>query len=151
MAMSEAVHLCLSNIPDMSHPSSSSSFQPLFNAALQEYTNQTGIKLDDHPIAKQLQNCDSVASISSLLQEQAQRFREFREDGKIMKSLNSAIHVLYTLSTSTTLGEGIGIVCQKVPYFHSFSMICVPQPFPPAKAVFAAFAILLAVRLISPF
>ncbi len=98
----------------MSHGSSSSSFQPLFNAALQDYTNQTGIKLDDHPIAKQLENCDSVGSISSLLQEQARRFRDFRgEDGKIMKSLKSAIHVLSTLSTSTTLGEGIGIVRQK--------------------------------------
>jgi len=95
----------------MSQLSSSLSFQPLFNAALQDYANQTGTRLDEHPIAKQLQNCDSVESISSLLQEQPRRFREFRgEDGKIMKSLKSVIHVLYTLSTSTALGEGIGLV-----------------------------------------
>ena len=28
-----------------------------------------------------------------------------------MKSLKGAVQVLYTLSTSTVLGEGIGIVC----------------------------------------
>jgi hypothetical protein len=93
----------------MSH--SSSSFQSLFIAALQDYETQTGTKLDEHPVAKQLKKCDTVDSVASVLQEQAQKFREFRgEDGKIMKSLKSAIHVLYTLSTSTALGEGIGIV-----------------------------------------
>src|SRR5260221_11427151 len=40
--------------PDMSHSSSSSaspSFQSLFTAAVQEYANQTGTTLDDHPLA----------------------------------------------------------------------------------------------------
>jgi hypothetical protein len=95
----------------MSHSTSSSSFQSLFIAALQDYGSQTGTKLDEHSIAKQLEKCDTVDSITSVLQEQARTFREFRgEDGKIMKSLKSAIHVLYTLSTSTALGEGIGLV-----------------------------------------
>jgi len=97
----------------MSHPSSSS-FRSLFDVALQDYENQTGTKLVDHPFAKQLEKCDSVDSISSALQEHARRFCEFRgEDGKIMKSLKCAVQVLYNLSTSTVLGEGIGIVCPK--------------------------------------
>ena len=100
----------------MSQQSSFSSFQPLLNAALQDYATKTGTKLEGHPLAKQLENCDSADAISAVLQEQARRFHEFRgEDGKIMKSLKSAIHVLYTLSTSTTLSEGIGIVCLKPP------------------------------------
>ncbi len=119
----------------MSHASSSSSFrsssfQLLFNAALQDYTNQTGTKLDEHPLAKQLESCDSVDSIASVLQEHAQKFHEFRgEDGKIIKSLKGAVHVLYTLSTSTTLGEGIGLVCRKspiailFPYIHSIALL----------------------------
>ena len=98
----------------MSQSSSSSSFQALFNAALQDYANRTGTKLDDHPIAKQLEKCDSVDSISSLLQDHARKFSDFQgEDGRIMKSLKRAVHVLYTLSTSTALGEGIGLVFQK--------------------------------------
>ena len=109
-------HLFESRIPDMSHTSSSSSFQLLFNAALQDYANQTGTKLDEHPLAKQLESCDTVDSITSVLQEHARKFHEFRgEDGKIMKSLKCAVHVLHTLSTSTTLGEGIGLVCPKSP------------------------------------
>jgi hypothetical protein len=99
----------------MSQPSSSSSFQSLFDAALQDYATQTGTKLDDQPLAKQLQDCDSVDAVSSLLQSQAQRFHGFRgEDGKIMKSLKSVVNVLYNLSTSGVLGEGVGIVRPKV-------------------------------------
>jgi hypothetical protein len=98
----------------MTQPSSSSSFQSLFNAALQDYAAQTGIELHDHPLAKELQNCDSVDSISSVLQKEAQTFHEFRgEDGKIMKSLKSVVHILFSFSTSSALGEGIGIVCSK--------------------------------------
>ena len=97
----------------MSQPSSSSSssFQGLFNAALQDYENQTKTKLVQHPLAKKLEACDSVDSITAILQEQAQIFGGFRgDDGKIMKSLRSSVDVLYTLSNSTILGEAIGLV-----------------------------------------
>jgi hypothetical protein len=92
----------------MSQPSSTSSFEDLFNAALQNYENQTGTRLDDHPLAKQLGACDSVDSITAVLQEQAQIFRKFRgDDGKLMKSLKSSVDVLHTLSISDVLGEGL--------------------------------------------
>jgi len=99
----------------MSQPSSSLSFESIFNAALEDYSKRSGTKLDElHPLVKQLENCNSVDSISSAIQEYARRFREFRgEDGKMMKSLKGAVQVLYTLSTSTILGEGIGIVSPK--------------------------------------
>ena len=93
----------------MSRPSSS--FQDLFNAALRDYENQTETKLIEHPFAKQLEECDSVDSIVAILQKQAKTFRKFRgDDGKITKSLKSSVDVLYTLSNSTLLGEGIGLV-----------------------------------------
>ena len=85
-----------------------SSFQDLFNAALQDYQNQTGNSLIDHPFAKQLESCDSVDSIMVVLQEQAQIFRDFRgDDGKIMKSMKYSVNILYTLSISV---GGIGLV-----------------------------------------
>jgi hypothetical protein len=96
----------------MSQPSSS--FQDLFGAALQEYQNQTGCKLIEHPLAKQLQTCDSVQSITAILQEQAQIFCKYRgDDGKLMKSVKSSVDVIYTLSMSPILGEGIGLVHPK--------------------------------------
>jgi len=100
----------MSLIPDMNH--SSSSFQSLFTAAVQDYADQTGTTLDDHPLTKLLESCDSVDSISSVLQQHARRFSEFRgDDGKIMKSLKRAVNVLYMLSTSSVLGASIGLVC----------------------------------------
>jgi hypothetical protein len=99
---------------DMSQSTSGSSLELLINAALQDYTKKAEIELDDHPLFKQLEKCNSVDSISSILQEQIDRFHEFRgKDGKITKSLTSTIHVLYTLSTSTTLSEAISLVCPK--------------------------------------
>ena len=92
-------------IPDMSD--AASSFQSLFDAALQDYTNQTGIRLDEHPFATQFETCSSVESISSVLQEHA--------NGNIIKSLKSTVHILYTLSISAGLGEGVGLVCTKPP------------------------------------
>jgi hypothetical protein len=95
----------------MSHPESSLSFQFLLGKALVDYEKQTGTKLADHPLAQQIETCDSVDSITLVLQEQAQTFCEFRgDDGKITKSLKSVVHVLHALSTSTALGEGIGLV-----------------------------------------
>src|SRR6267154_2717935 len=72
----------ISSIFDMGQPSSlpltSSTFQILFDAALQDYKDITGSTLTDHPIAKQLETCESVDPISAILQEQARSFREFR-------------------------------------------------------------------------
>jgi hypothetical protein len=92
----------------------SSTFQALFNTALQDYENQTGISLVDHPFAKQLETCESVTSITAILREQAQSFREFSEnDGKLMKALNSSIDVLCTPSISSALSETIGLVVRR--------------------------------------
>lgn len=86
----------------------------MFNVTLQNYAEQTGMKLSDTPIAKQLESCDSVDSISSVLQEHAWKFTKSQgDDGRIMKCLKRAIHVLYTFSTSTALGEAISLVCPR--------------------------------------
>ena len=95
----------------MSQLSSSSSFQALFAAALQDYENRTGISPVNHPLAKQLEACDSLDSTIEILREQAKGIREFRGDnGKLMKSIKCSVDVLYILSISTVLGEGAGVV-----------------------------------------
>lgn len=100
----------MSLIRDMGD-SSSSRLQLIFEAALDGYEEKTGMKLIDNPLARQLENCNSMESIIAVLQEQALAFRQFRgDDGKVMKSLKSTVHVLHALSTSTVLGEAIGLV-----------------------------------------
>jgi hypothetical protein len=94
-----------------SSTSTSSRSQLLFDAALQDYEKQTGTKLVDHPLAKQLETCKSLESITTFFQEQAQAFSESRgSDSRVMKSLKSAVSILFTLSDSTVLGEAIGLV-----------------------------------------
>jgi hypothetical protein len=84
----------------MSDQSSLSRFRSLLDAALQDYEKQTGTEL-----------VDTVEPITAVFQEQARVLREFRDNGKVMKSLNGAVNILYTLSTSMVLGESIGLAC----------------------------------------
>ena len=92
----------------------SSTFRILFDAALQDYKDKTGDTLIDHPIAKQLESCESVNSITAILQEKARSFREFREnDGKLMKALDSSVDVLCAPSISTALNEAVGLVVRR--------------------------------------
>ena len=103
----QATPLSLARV-DPSEMEQTSSFQRLFNAALQDYQNQTGSSLIDHPFAKQLESCDSVDSITAILEEQTQIFRDFRgDDGKLVKSIKYSVNVLYTLSSNTA---SIGLV-----------------------------------------
>ena len=85
-----------------------STFQDLFNAALQDYQNQTGNSLIDHPFAKQLESCDSLDSVTAILQDRALIFRDLRgDDGKLAISIKYSVNVLYTLSINTA---SIGLV-----------------------------------------
>jgi hypothetical protein len=91
----------------MSDQSGSSRLRVLFEAALQEYEKQTGIALANHPLAGQLQSCDSVESITAVLYQQIQTFQG---RDKILKPLESVVSVLYKLSATANLGRAIGLV-----------------------------------------
>ncbi len=130
--------------------SQSSTFQALFNAALQDYKDKTGNTLIDHPFARQLVTCNSVNSITAILREQTQSFREFSEnDGKLMKALNYSVEVLCLPSISSALSEAIGfVVCPKT-FINALFLMSILQPFSPAKAIFAGIGILLTVCISS--
>jgi hypothetical protein len=96
--------------PDMGDQLASSHLQVLFEIALQDYENQTGIALVKHPLADKLQNCDSVESVTAVLQEQTQAFSGFREKDKVLKPLKKAVSVLCKLSSTSNFGRDIGLV-----------------------------------------
>jgi hypothetical protein len=89
----------------------------LFETALNEFEKRAGSNLDQHQLLHKLVNCNSADSVVDVLQEQAQAFRNFREDGgKVMVWLKRTVNVLYTLSTSSVLGWAVSLlVC-----VHSF-------------------------------
>jgi len=98
----------------MSQSSSFSTFQALFNAALQDYKDKTGTSLVDHPFAKQLETCESVSSITAILREQVQSFHEFRGNHEtLVNALNSSVDVLCSPSISSALNEAIGLVVRR--------------------------------------
>jgi hypothetical protein len=86
--------------------SSSSNFQPIFNNALKAYERRTKKDLLAHPIATQLQACDSPSSILAVLQQQVEELEN--SDHQLTKWLDPTVNVLYSLSA--TLGEGVGLV-----------------------------------------
>lgn len=82
----------------------------LFESALQDYQKHTRMTLISNPIFEQLRRCDSIESVTSMLQDQARTFGEHRVSGRITKSLGCIVSVLYTLSASSALGEATGLV-----------------------------------------
>jgi hypothetical protein len=99
----------------MTDHSRSSHFRDLFERALQDYEKETGTKLAGHQLAEQLQGCNSVDSVLAILQQQTHAFTEFRgSNGRIMKSLKSAVSAIHALSSSATLSELVSMVCCRV-------------------------------------
>jgi hypothetical protein len=98
---------------EMSDQSPPSRFRVQFESALREYQKQTKTSLASHPLAEQLRSCDSVESVTTVLQDQARASSELRDrDGRIMKSLGPIVSVLYAISASIALDEAIGLVCR---------------------------------------
>ncbi|KAI9467418.1 hypothetical protein BJY52DRAFT_67615 [Lactarius psammicola] len=114
-------HTFLTTIPSQTP---SYNFQVIFGAALNAYKKQTKQDLATHPLATQLQACDSPRAILTVLQGQVDQFERSRSgDERLKKWLNPTVNVLYAFSG--VLGECIGLV------------------FSPAKLVFAGVGILL--------
>ena len=84
--------------------SASHNFQVIFGTSLNAYKKRTKQDLTTHPLATQLQACDSPRAILTLLQDQVDQFDRER----LTKWLNPTVNVLFALSE--VLGEGIGLV-----------------------------------------
>jgi hypothetical protein len=77
----------------------SSTFQSVLNAALERYEDKTKYKLLTHPLAAQIQSCDSPAAIHGVLEGIVQRFDERRRnDERLTKWLDPTVEVLYSFS-----------------------------------------------------
>ena len=98
-----------------------SNFEAIFNAALVEYTSQTGKDLRSHPLASKIDRCDSAQDILDIFLAQAKTFDEFRKGApKLIKSLRPLVSGLYTLSISAALSAGISLVCPKNLLFSEY-------------------------------
>jgi hypothetical protein len=87
---------------------STSNFQLIFNNALKAYEKRTKKDLLAHPLAAQLQACDSPSAILGVLQQQVQGLDQSRSGDRWINLLEPTVNVLYALSA--TLGEGVSLV-----------------------------------------
>jgi hypothetical protein len=108
---SSLLHL-MSNSHPITAASSSSNFQLIFNNALKAYEKRTKNDLVAHPLAAELQDCNSPTKILAVLHQQARGLEQsLSSDDRWTKWLDPTVNVLYRLSE--TLGEGISLVSLK--------------------------------------
>ena len=109
-------------------PASFPNFQLILSNALKSYEKRTKCDLLAHPLAAQLQACESPGDILAIIHQQVQGLDQSqRADERMTKWLNSTITVLYTFSTS--LEQRVGLVCLWTWTRDSFSYICFPGIF----------------------
>jgi hypothetical protein len=120
-----------------------STFSSIFDAASKEYKKKTGQDLQAHPLAAELDHCDSPDAILKVLQKQADALDD--SDQPLMKWLSPTVNLLFLFSAA--LGEGLTLV--------SFSKLVFPvspfinilfQPFPAGKVIFTGIGVLLGVN-----
>ena len=95
--------------------SSTSNFQSIFDAALQQYKKKTKKDLLAHRLTAQLEACSSPGAILAVLEEQyhVQDFiRSQSGDGGSNQWLNATANVLFAFSGA--IGEGVGLVIFQV-------------------------------------
>ena len=99
----------MSILPVNPAPSSSSNFQEIFSAAVKAYEKRTKKDLLAHPLACQLQACNTPASILALLQGQVDDLdRAKTTDERLTKWLSPTVNVLLTFSA--TISGGVSLV-----------------------------------------
>ncbi|KAF8487191.1 hypothetical protein DFH94DRAFT_841560 [Russula ochroleuca] len=116
----------------MSHPqptpASSPDFQLIFTNALKAYEKRTKRDLLAHPLAAQLQDCDSPSAILAVIHQQLEGLHQSqRADERLTKWLDPTINILFAFSGA--LGEGVGLA------------------FSPAKTIFAGVGVLLSAAI----
>ena len=101
-----------STLMSHSHPSTASlsNFQLILNSALEAYKKRTKKDLLAHPLATQVQSCNSPSAILALLQQQVLGEDQSQSsDDRWTKWLDPTVNVLFALSV--TLGGAVGPVC----------------------------------------
>jgi hypothetical protein len=119
-------------------------FQLIFSTALKAYERRTKTDILAHPLASQLQACNSSGSILAVLQGQVDDLAQARRsDERLTKWLGPTINVL--LAFSATLGEGVSLVRLKLIFSWDYALTASTQVFSPAKVIFAGAGVLLQV------
>ena len=124
-----------------------SKFRLIINDALKVYRKRTKNDLLLHPLATELQTCQSPTDVLAVLQQQIQGIdRSQSGDNRWTKWLDPTINVLLTFSQ--TAGT-VGLVCPRMRLSKICTLMSVWQAFSPATVVFVGIGVLLSVRILN--
>src|ERR1700677_2018042 len=88
---------------------SSSNFRTIFFAAMKAYEKKTKTDLHMHPLATQLQSCNTSSDILAVLLDKVNEFEKSKSHNERLSSwLSPTVNVLYAFSA--TVGQGVGLV-----------------------------------------
>ena len=122
-------------------------FRLILDNALKDYKKRTKKDLLVHPLASQLQACESPGDILAVLQQQIQGLDQSGSaDERWTKWLDPTINVLLTFSQ--TVGT-VGLVLHVL--IRICTLIFIWQAFSPATVIFAGIGVLLSVCILDNF
>jgi len=94
--------------------SSTSSVQFIIEAALADYTKDTGIDLSKTPFAAALEQSNSPEAILQLLYDRENAFKEYRDGNRrLIDCLSPAVSVIQAFSG--IIGEAVNLVSPSCP------------------------------------
>jgi len=101
----------------MADQSGSTRFRARFESALQAYQETTGVTLAEHPLTAQLRNPRSAESesIRTILKCEARASSDLLGSDRTMRSIESTVSMLFTLSAAASFGDAIDLVRQQAP------------------------------------
>ena len=100
---------------------SASNFRAIFLTAQKEYEKKTKTDLHTHPLAIQIQSCQSSSDILAVLHDKANEFDQSRShNDRLSNWLDPTINVLYAFSS--TVVQGVGLVSLN---WSSLSTVCI--------------------------
>ena len=98
----------MSHTKSTASPSSYPNFQLIINNALDKYKKRTKNDLITHPLAAQIQSCNSPSAILAVLQQQVQGLDQSRSsDERWSKWLDPTVNIIYVLSSTLTAGVSL--------------------------------------------
>ena len=113
-------------VPSTSTPTN---FETIFAASLKAYNRQTKKDIAAHPLATELQSCDSSSAIIAILRTQIESIDQSQgadDSEKWTKWLGPTVNVLFAFST--TLGNGVGVVSQALDVIYNLTCLTTGIP-----------------------
>ena len=126
---------------------SSSSFQPIIDAALVNYRKQTKVDLTKHPSAEKLQNCSSLDNFLQLLERES-AFDVYRDKHrKLLDFLRPIVQAVHAFSGICGGVPGLVRDQHSIFFVSAYPYASLQAPFQPIKMIFAGIDVILSVRV----